>query len=149
MDAQTIAKKAGNIKRTMIYLTAYANDPSVIERLTSLLEDANLESILIQTCPDFHEWMETLPTEPIPELGNTCRDWIRHWGSGGGDCSTEDQIKAAIDELDPEDSDVPRELADAMYCNIAEYSKTPFEASQLVMELIIGSLADCEAEKEK
>ena len=74
MDSQLLTKKADNIKRIMLNFTAYANDPSVAETLITILESAELEEILIQTCPDFNEWMESLSTEPVSGLGDECSD---------------------------------------------------------------------------
>jgi len=148
MDVQTLTRKANSIKRTMINLTAYTNEPFVAEKFTAMLESANFEDILIKTCPDFNEWINRLPTEPIIGLGEACREWIRYWGIGGGDCSTEDQIKSAIGSLAPND-DVPKRLADAMYSNIANYSKTAFEASVLIMDIITDCLAECESESKE
>jgi len=144
MGKQLLTKAADNIKRTMISITAYTDDATVVDTLTSLLADTNIEEILIKTCPDFNEWMESLPVEQIPGLGDACHEQIRHWGIGGGDSSTESQIKDSIENLG---SDVPKELANAMYNSVVDYSKTPFEASVLIMDIIKDSLAECEAKE--
>jgi len=148
MDAQKFKRRADFVRGKTLMITGYAKDPVIIEKLQSMLEGANLERILIETCPDFDEWLETLPTEPVPGLAEACRSWIHHWGQGGGDCSTEDQMKSAIDDLysgEEHDvpNDMPHDLADAMYCSVAEYSKAPFEASVLVIDIMDECLAEC------
>jgi len=145
MTAEKLKRTADYVRGQSIMITGYSNNPEIKEKLNAMLKDANLEKILVETCPDFFEWMETLSEEPVPGLDNTCYRWINCWGSGGGDCSTEDQIKGAIDELETygRRPDVPKDLADAMYCSISEYSKTPFEASVLVMNVMNECLAEC------
>ena len=146
MDAIKLKRKTDAVLGQMIMITGKTNDPSVVEKLKTMLKEANIEDVLLQTCPNFDEWMKTLPDEPIPGLVNECWSWIRHWGNGGGDYSTETQIQEAITELG---SDVPKELADAMYCSVAEYSKSPFEASALVMDILTECLADCQVKIEE
>lgn len=151
MDAEKLKRIADNIRGRTFMITGYSKDPITEEKLQAMLEGANLEKLLVQTCPDFFEWMETLSEEPVPGLGEACYRWINAWGSGGGDCSTEDQIKGAIDEIENYERrpDVPKDLADAMYCSVAEYSKTPFEASVLVMDIMTECLTDCQKKNEE
>jgi hypothetical protein len=99
MNAEKLKRKADYIRGRAIMITGYSKDPITEEKLQAMLKDANLEKLLVQTCPDFDEWMETLSEEPVPGLGEACLNWIRGWGNGGGDCSTEDQIKGAIYEF--------------------------------------------------
>jgi len=154
MDAQKLKRRADFVRGKMLMITGYAKAPVIIEKLQSMLEGANLERILIETCPDFFEWLEALPKEQVPGLAEACRSWIHHWGQGGGDCSTEDQIKAAIDDLysgqgQDVPNDMPHDLADAMYCSVADYCQTPFEASVLVMNIMDECLTDCQAKASK
>ena len=150
MDAEKLKRTADAIRGRAIMITGYSKDPVTEEELKAMLEGANLEKLLVQTCPEFFEWMETLSEEPVPGLDDACYHWINCWGSGGGDCSTEEQIKGAIEEIKTygRRPNVPKDLADAMYCSIAEYSKTPFEASTLIMTLLAEALDECKEDSE-
>jgi len=104
-----------------------------------LLRIVGVKELLVETRPDFDEWVKTLPKDSIPFLGASCLDWIRFWGNGGGDFSSESCIASAIKELE---SDIPAELAEAIYNSVVDYSKSPFEAIGLTMEIINGCIEE-------
>jgi hypothetical protein len=145
MTEEKLKQTAAHQGSLMVSITALAKNKADAERAKKLLEGINLEQVLMETCSCYSDWLETLSEEPISGLAEACRSWIHHWGQGGGDCSTEDQIKSAIDDLE---SDSPKGLADAMYCAVAEYSKTPFEASVLVMDIMNECLPECQENAE-
>lgn len=140
MDAGKLKRKADAVRSVSLMITGHTKDPITKEKLQAMLKGVNFEEILIQICPDFFEWMETLPTDPVPGLADECWNWIRHWGNGGGDYSTETMIQAAINELK---SDEPKALANTIYSSVSDYCKTPFEASVLTMNIMDECLTDC------
>ena len=77
-----------------------------------MLENTDMQELQSRTCPKFDEWLEELPDQPMEEIGDRCRYWIRSWGNGGENYSTENSIMVAISESG---SDIPRELARAIY----------------------------------
>lgn len=127
-----------------IRILGTAESDGIVNRIMELLEGASLENIEMQTCPNFDSWLSELSDEPLPGLADACWDWIRSWGNGGGDLSTEVCIKEAITELK---SDSPRALAQAIYGSVSDYSKTPFEASTLTMTLLAEAQSELEAEQ--
>lgn len=123
----------------MMNITGFVKDKDAAERIEAMLKSADMKEILTNTCPRFEDWMNGLPVEPIKGLADECWQWIRYWGNGGGDYSTEECIQGAITDAG---TDSPRTLAEAMYNSIADYSKTPFEASVLVMQIVDESMAE-------
>lgn len=89
--------------------------------------------LMSSPCKEYELWLHNLPAEPVVGLRGACWAWVRHWGNGGGDYSTEACIHAALDEAQTE---IPRELAELMFDNVSGYSKSPFEASVLVMDIV-------------
>lgn len=110
-----------------------------------MVSNVDVYALMAKPSKDFEPWLQTLPEEPVAGLGDKCWSWIRSWGNGGGDLSTEQGVQAAIELLE---SDSPRALAAAIFDNIADFSKSPFEASGLVMLLMDESLQECQAEVE-
>lgn len=117
----------------MIHITAVVYGKLNEDKIRELLQSADLSKIAIKTCSNFEEWLETLSDESCPGLADECVHWIRSWGNGGGDFSTENCITAGIYE---DKSNVPKVLAEVIYNGVADYSKTPFEASCLTMLLM-------------
>ena len=76
----------------------------------------------------------------IEGLADECAHWIRCWGSGGGDYSTEACITEAIRT---EHSNCAPEIAVTIFESVANYSKSAFEASILTMEIVNESLREC------
>lgn len=128
-------------KTLLVAITGLVEDQEAAGRIIQMLMDAGMEKIEADTCPNFEVWLEELPEEPIKGLAGECLDWIRHWGNGGGDFSTEENIRCAITELG---SDSPQALADAIYHSVVNYSKSPFEASCLAKDIVEESMAECE-----
>lgn len=124
-------------------ITGLVKDQEQADRIIQMLADAEMERIEADTCPNFEAWLDELPEEPMKGLADCCLDYIRHWGNGGGDYSTEECIKAAITELG---SDSPQELADAIFHSVVDYSKSPFEASCLTIDLVEDSMQECKYE---
>ena len=130
--------------RKNIEITGIIAGDTDIERIIALLETAGISEGNIKTIPHYYDWLENLPKENIPGFKSACLDWIRYWGSGGGDQSSEDCITDAIEELD---SDIPVELANAAYNSVIDYSKTEFEAGGLTIDMIDGCMEDLNGEK--
>ena len=125
--------------RNNIEITGIIAADAAIETIQALLETAGVTKIGIITHPYYYDWLENLPKERIPGLGNACLDWIRHWCSGDGDQSSETCIIDAIETLG---SDVPVELAEAVYDSVTDYSKSKFEAAGLTIEMVDGCIED-------
>lgn len=128
-------------KTLMLNIAGLVEDQEAANRIIQMLMDADMEHIQADTCPNFEVWLDDLPEEPMKGLADCCLDYIRHWGNGGGDYSTEECIRAAITELG---SDSPQELADAIFHSVVDYSKSPFEASCLTIDLVEDSISECE-----
>jgi len=118
------------------YMITATGDGVRSDTIKALLEHANLEKVEIQSQVSFDDFLKTLPEAPVPGLANACCDWLQHWGNGGGDYSTEKCAKSACT------TDNPRELAQAVYDSIRDYSKTPFEAAALVENIFSDAIGD-------
>lgn len=104
--------------------------------IATALQRAGLKVVSLRSIPDFDAWLATLPDRPVEGLAAAVAAWFNSWGSGGGDYSTETCAQAVCT------SDFPRQLARAIYDEISGYSKSPFDAKQLVMEAIESCLPD-------
>ena len=129
---------------TQIEITCVTDDDVGIGTIQYLLETAGVSDIKIRTQPHYGDWLERLPKGSIPGLSDACRGWIHHWGSGGGDQSSETCITSAIDETD---SDIPAELAEAICGSVSEYSKSAFEAENLTMTMVDDCIAELRDDK--
>ena len=114
-------------------ILGFVADEAQAQKIKEMLENTDMQELQSRTCPKFEEWLEELPDRPMEEMRERCRHWIRCWGNGGGNYSTENSAVTAISESD---SDIPRELARAIYDSIVDYCLPPFDASCLVMLLI-------------
>ncbi len=95
---------------------------------------------LQKPCKEYDAWLEGLPKQAVEGLADECAHWIRCWGSGGGDYSTEACITEAIRT---EHSNCAPEIAVTIFESVANYSKSAFEASILTMEIVNESLREC------
>jgi len=125
--------------RTQYEITFVTDDDVGIETIIYLLETAGAGGIKGKSQQHFCDWLEELPKKSIPGLSDACLDWIRHWGNGGGDQSSETCITNAIRELK---SDIPAELSDAIRGSVADYSKSDFEAENLTMTMVTDCIAE-------
>lgn len=111
------------------------------EQISAFLREAELKDVQLNESLSFAAFLHTLPSSVIPGLADELSNWIRHWGNGGGDCSTETCIRDVCESADK--SATARELAQLVYDSVAEYSKSAQEANALVQEMFaesIGSL---------
>lgn len=106
--------------------------------LRTALNRAGVDVISMRSAPDFDAWVDTLPDVPVPGLAAAVSAWFSSWGNGGGDVSTETCAQSACV------SDHPRELAQAIYDEIAGYSKSPFDTAVLVMDALQAHLEETE-----
>jgi hypothetical protein len=125
--------------RKNIEITGVTDGDIDFETIIALLETTGVLGVKIKTGIHYYDWLENLPKKSVPGLKDACLDWIRGWGNGGGDQSSEDCITDAIEVLN---SDIPFKLADAVYNSVVDYSKTEFEASGLTVEMIDGCMED-------
>lgn len=84
-------------------------------------------------CKEYRAWLQKLEQKREEGLSDACISWIKAWGNGGGDYSTEACIAEALTE---NPSDQAAEVARTIYESVAEYSKTSFEASVLAMDIV-------------
>jgi len=132
--------------RTQNEITFVTDDDVGIETVVYLLETAGIADIKVRSQQHFSDWLEELPKESLPGLSSACLDWIRSWGNGGGDQSSETCITDAIRDLK---SDVPIELADAIRGSVADYSKSEFEAENLTMSMVTDCVAEIRDENKQ
>jgi hypothetical protein len=125
--------------RTQNEITFVTDDDVSIGTIVYLLETMGVGDIKFRIQPNYDDWLESLPKGSIPELSDTCLGWIRHWGNGGGDQSSETCIKDAINEAG---TNVPAELANAALHSVSGYCKSAFEAENLIMSMIDGCIVD-------
>ena len=97
------------------------------DKIKSALEALGLSEILVDA------YVDSLPNDPIENFTQRCDDWIRCWGNGGGDLSTETVLREAC-KVDK--SNNPRVLARALYESIVDYTKTSFDAASMVSTVI-------------
>jgi hypothetical protein len=137
-------KRIGGISamRTQNEITFVTDDDVGIETIIHLLETAGVGDIKVRSQPHYGDWLESLPKDSLPGLSETCLGWIRHWGIGGGDQSSETCITNIINETG---SNVPAELADAALHSVSGYCKSEFEAENLIMSMVDESIADLPA----
>lgn len=121
---------------TYEYLITAEGDEALEEQLQKLMETVGLKNLEIRSQLTLDSFLVTLPDTPVPGLANACIDWLRCWGNGGGDYSTETCGKEGCT------TDHPRELAEAIYNSIENYSKTPYEAVSLVMSIFDEAIGD-------
>ena len=127
--------------RKSIEITGIIDESVNLENIKMLLEAAGISDGNIKTISQYDDWLANLSKKSIKGLKDACLDWIRYWGSGGGDQSSEDCITDTIEQLK---SNVPAKLANAIYNSIVDYTKTEFDAAQLTIEMIDGSIEDIE-----
>lgn len=102
--------------------------------IKSALAALGMTDIVVKEHETFENYLATLSDKPVKGLADEVSNWFRSWGNGGGDYSTETCARNACN------SDIPRELADNIYGEIADYSKTAFEALELIQDAISESL---------
>ena len=125
--------------RKTIEITGTISKTENVGKIKTLLETAGISEMNISTIPYYEDWLESLPKENIPGLNDKCQEWIRYWCNGGGDESSETLITDALENLE---SDVPIELANAIYYSVSGYSKSEFEASCLTIEMINACIGE-------
>jgi len=116
----------------------------LLKYIMELLDKTGVSNIHYREHEHYEDWLAKLPNEAMPGLSTLCLDWIRHWGNGGGDLSSETCITDAINDLD---SEAPKELAEAIFGSIDEYSKSHFDAAALTIEMIGGCIEEIMAER--
>lgn len=126
----------------MLNIVGLVDNQAAADRILKLLEEADMQKINSSVCLSYDAWVAELPTTPCAGLADACRDWIKYWGSGGGDYSTECAITEAIKGMPKNAKDIPAEIAKSIYESVCDFSKTPFEASVLTMDMVIESLAE-------
>ena len=119
--------------RKTIEITGIIADKFDMTNFKVLLGAAGVSQITIKTLPQFDDWLANLPKKSIKGLEAECLDWIRAWGNGGGDASSEDCITEAIEQLK---CNIPFKIARTVYNSVVDYSKSEFEAAGLTIEMI-------------
>lgn len=104
------------------------------EDINAALAALGLKDIIVKEHETLEDYLSALSEKPVKGLADEVSNWFRSWGNGGGDYSTETCARNACN------SDIPRELAESIYGEIADYSKTAFEALELIQDAISESL---------
>lgn len=113
------------------------------EAIRDALAALGFVDIRIEQVISIDEYLTTLSSEPVEGLADTVSNWFRQWGNGGGDYSTECCARDACN------TDVPTELAESIYSSIADYSKTPNQAIELIRDALDECLEDLKADNEE
>jgi len=127
-----------------IKITGTLEPDNLSEYILEILGEAGVTDISYEEHQHYEDWLSSLPEEDVPDLRESCIDWIRCWGNGGGDLSSETCITNAINELE---SNNPKELAEAIYGSIDEYSKSKFDATALTINIIDESMEEIMVER--
>lgn len=109
------------------------------EKIAEALEKLGFSQIVVEKLMNFEAYVKSLPSAPIDGLTEKCNDYIRCWGNGGGDLLTGNMLQDACTR---DKSNNPQILAIALYKAIVNYTKTAFEASNLVSTIINSCLKD-------
>ena len=113
----------------------------VVTLVSRILSTGTILELTNRPYNGYEKDIKKLPKEPVPGLREECKAWIRHWGSGGGDYSTEACISGALSELG---TDIPAEVANVIYESIEGYCKSRFEASLLAMDIVHECIREVE-----
>ena len=126
-------------KKTIIGITGTFTGEFNQEEIKDLLVKAGFIGIELTTIPFFYDWAEGLPKESIPGLRQQCIDSMDDWRDDRIQYGIECCIKEAIEESD---SDIPEELAKAIYSGTVDDSKKEYDidAIELIIDLIEGAI---------
>lgn len=113
------------------------------EKIKEALEKIGLEDVQVECLLNFDEYIECLPDEDMPGLADACLDWIRHYGIGGGDYSTESCMRTGCEECE---SNNPRVIAKSMYGEICGYCKTSFQSASIVHDCLSEAIEEIKSE---
>ena len=126
-------------KKTIIGITGTFTGEFNQEEIKDLLVKAGFIGIELTTIPFFYDWAAGLPKESIPGLRQQCIDSMDDWRDDRIQYGIECCIKEAIEESD---SDIPEELAKAIYSGTVDDSKKEYDidAIELIIDLIEGAI---------
>lgn len=113
-----------------------------LNELALKLRELGLQRFAYHESLSIEAYLYSLPDTYIPGLLQAVDDWVRCWGNGGGDYSTECRLRETITEC-PEETTV-RELAEKLYDSIAEDYKTKFQSVNLVHDAISEAMNEME-----
>lgn len=109
------------------------------QNIKEVLEKIGLEDVQVECLLNFDAYVESLPDKDMPGLADACLDWIRHYGIGGGDYSTENCMRMGCEGCE---SDNPRVIANAMYGQICGYCKTSFQSAGIVHDCLTEAMQE-------
>ena len=126
-------------KKTIVGITGSFNGEFDPEEIKTLLAKTGFVEIELTTIPFFYDWAAELPKESIPGLRQQCIDLMDDWRDDRMQYGIECCIKEAIEESD---SDIPEELAKAIYSGTVDDSKKEYDidAIELIIDLIEGAI---------
>lgn len=101
-----------------------------INELIDSLRKLGLKDFHFNESTSLEAYIHSLPGISLPGFADKISDWIRTWGNGGGDYSTECCIRDACNAAD--DNISVKELAKVINGEIADYSKAKHEAASLI-----------------
>ncbi|MCX7923859.1 MAG: hypothetical protein N3B21_17885 [Clostridia bacterium] len=129
-------KKKSMKKKDLVFTATFKGSDIDEEVVKAVLKNMGAKDIDLSYSMRIEDYIEELPDKDISGFYNSCYEWITHWGSGGGDYSTESCIK------DSSDSDNPRQFAQAAYDSIVDYTKSEMEAVALIATMVNAVLYD-------
>ncbi len=109
------------------------------EAIIKLLEDAGFAEVQVERLLNFDAMISELPDSDVEGFNAACLDHIRYFGMGGGDTSTEENMRIACEDTG---SDNPQVLAHTMYERLAGHCKTAFEAAKIVYDCMKDALGE-------
>lgn len=113
-----------------------------LNELALKLRELGLNRYSYQESLSIEAYLYSLPDDYVPGLSDAVDNWIRCWGNGGGDYSTECRLRETITEC-PEEITV-KELAEKLYDSIAEDYKTRFQSVTLIHDAISEAMKELE-----
>ncbi len=109
------------------------------EAIIKLLNSTGLSEIQVERLLNFDAMVSELPNSEVEGFNAACLDYIRYFGMGGGDASTEENMRIACEDTG---GDNPQVLARAMYERIAGHCKTAFVAGKIVYNCVKEALGE-------
>lgn len=119
------------------YAISAIGDKMSDESIIAALQKTGLSEIRVEKLLNFDAFVDELPDNSVEDFTKRCDDWIRSWGNGSGDNSTENALRAVCKS---DISNNPKVLARALYDSIVNFTMKGFEASGMVSTIILECL---------
>lgn len=107
-------------------------------QIQQILESIGLSNVTVLLEREWDDFISTLPNTDIEGFSAKIDEWFMNWGAGGGDYSTEENIRSASE------SNNPREWSLKAYEAVAGYCQDHFQAHDLIslaVEMVLKELS--------